>query len=272
MRPIAVIGNLARDFVGNGLPSRVGGAPYYGARALRLLGRPAVVVTKLAEADRRDLLPSLVALGIPVRWQPAGSTTAFAIRYEGDARRMTVEALGDSWTPEEARGWVAEALARVDWVHVAPLLRSDFPPETLAELARGRRLSLDAQGLVRPRRTGPLELDADFEPELLRHVSILKLAEEEARALLGGLDERSLRSLGVPEVVVTLGSRGTIVLADGLAEYVPARPASGVSDPTGAGDAFAAAYLSARSAGHSAPAAARRASALVAGLLTGRAR
>jgi sugar/nucleoside kinase (ribokinase family) len=41
----------------------------------------------------------------------------------------------------------------------------------------------------------------------------------------------------------------------------------GEIDPTGAGDAFAAAYLVSRSTGHAPTAAARRATALVAGLL-----
>ena len=174
---------------------------------------------------------------------------------------MVVEAVGEPWTPEEARGWVARALVGVEWVHIAPLARSDFPPETLAELSRGRRLSLDGQGLVRGSGPGPLRLDAEYDPALLRHVSILKLAEEEAHVLVEGLDE----------VIVTLGSRGAVVLADGLAELVPARRVQGDPDPTGSGDAFAAAYLAARAGGDSPPSAARRASALVAALLAGRA-
>ena len=107
---------------------------------------------------------------------------------------------------------------------------------------------------------------------MLRHVSILKLSEEEARALLGEADEPSLRSLGVPEVVITRGSRGSLVLADGVLSEVPAQPVGGPIDPTGAGDAFAAAYLVARSSGHAPVAAARRATALVAGLLARRLR
>jgi len=44
----------------------------------------------------------------------------------------------------------------------------------------------------------------------------------------------------------------------------------GPIDPTGAGDAFAAAYLVSRSTGHAPAAAARRATALVTGLLARR--
>ena len=259
MRPIAVVGNLSRDLV-DGAPPRAGGAPFHAARALRVLGRPALVGAKCADTDRDSLLTPLVRLGLPVLWRGGSSTAAFSFRYEGDRRVMEVDALGDPWTTADLHG-----LERADWVHVGALARSDFPAETLAALARDRRLSFDGQGLVRPERTGPLALDADYDPEVLRHVSILKLAEEEARVLVGEPDENALRSLGVPEVVVTLGSEGSLVLADGKLERVPARPVDG--DPTGAGDAFAAAYLASRSTGHAPAAAARRATALVAGLL-----
>ena len=272
MRPLAIVGNLSRDLVGGG-PPRVGGAPFYAGRALRVLGRPAVVVTKCAAIDRPELLPPLVALGVPVRSRGGESTATFAYEYDGDIRRMRVEALGDPWTEEDARVWVAETLGHAEWVHVGALARSDFSPGTLATLAgRGRMLSLDGQGLVRPARTGPLELDADFDRDVLKYVSILKLAEEEAEVLAPGLDEEALSALGVAEVVVTLGSRGAAVLSGGRLERVVARPVAGKIDPTGAGDAFAAAYLAARSEGHAPLSSARRATALVASLLSARLR
>ena len=267
MRPIAVVGNLAIDVVEGG-PERVGGGAFHAGRALRLLHTPARLVTKCATADRARLLPSVAALGLPVSSQGGDSTVAFGMHYDGDARTMEVLALGDPWTAEEARGWVKDALARVEWVHIAPLLRSDFPAETLRELARGRRLSYDAQGLVRPARTGPLVLDGDFDPEVLRHVSVLKLADDEAAALFGGEPtEADLEELGVPEVIVTLGSRGVLVFAGGRIQHVPASPLAGAVDPTGAGDAFAAAYISARNGGHAPVSSARRAGALVARLI-----
>jgi sugar/nucleoside kinase (ribokinase family) len=267
MRPVAVLGSLACDVVDRG-PPRVGGGPFHAARALRLLGRPARIATKCAEADRDLLLPPLVALGVPVRWRAAAATTRFSFSYEEDRRSMSVEALGEPWTADEARGWVAAALRGAEWVQVAPLVRGEFDVETLAELARGRRVLLDGQGLVREPRTGPLALGGDADPALLRSIAVLKLAEEEALALAGGLDEAALASLHVPEVVVTFGSRGCLVLADGRLAEVRARPVS--ADPTGAGDAFGAAYVTARNAGQAPLAAARRATALVADLLRGR--
>ena len=260
---LAVVGSVALDRVQGG-PPRVGGGPYYAARALRSLHVRAVIVAKCAAPDRSRVLPPLAQLGFPLEWRDSAQTAAFSIEYDGDRRRMYMDAIADPWTRDEVR------LPGVRWVHVAPLARSDFPPETLSALARGRRLSLDGQGLVRAARVGPLEVDADYDPALLRSVSILKLAEEEAELLVDGLHERALARLEVPEVLVTLGSRGCIVFHEGIAELVRASPVQN-ADPTGAGDSFAAAYLAARSRGTAPPAAARRACALVADLLAGRA-
>lgn len=259
---VAVVGSMSLDRV-NGSSPRAGGCPLYAARALRAFGTRAVVVAKCATADRPLLSPPLVGLGLPVQWRDSSATAAFSIDYDGDRRRMVVDAVADPWTPAELE------LPGVRWVHVAPLARSDFSPETLAAAGRGRCLSLDGQGLVRPARTGLLELDAEYDPELLRSVSILKLAEDEAELLVDGLDERALRKLGVPEVLVTLGARGAIVFADGVAELVRARRVD--ADPTGAGDSFASTYLAARSRGNPPTAAARLATALVGDLLAGRA-
>jgi sugar/nucleoside kinase (ribokinase family) len=262
VRRLAVVGLVSLDRVDGGLP-RLGGAPYYAARALRLLAHPAVIVTKLAAEDSGR---GLHALGLPVVSRAAPRTIAFRIENDGDHRRMEIEQLGEPWSPEEARGWVGEALAGADWVHAGALTRSDFPPETLAELRRGRRLSLDGQALVRPARTGPVEPDADFDAALLQHVDVLKLSQEEADVLDLDLDERSLGSLGVAEIVVTLGANGCVVYADGLADRVPARPLA-VRDPTGAGDEFIAAYLAFRRRRHAPVAAARLATEVVRELL-----
>jgi sugar/nucleoside kinase (ribokinase family) len=226
------------------------------------------VVAKCGEEERRAYLRRLAALGLPVSLAAGGETTSFSFRYDADGRReMRVEALGEPWREEDEPERV---LRRVEWVHVAPLLRDDFSPETLERIARRRRVLLDGQGLVRPRRVGPLVLDADFDQALLRHVSILKLAEEEAQAILGDAELEELRGLGVPEVVVTFGAGGSLILTRDAAVRVAAQAVRG--DPTGAGDAFCVAYLSARAGGHRPISAARRASALVSAVLTARAR
>lgn len=257
MPALALVGNLSRDLVDGG-PPRIGGAPYYAARAWRALGSRATIFTRCGPEERLEYARLLGALGLPVVILPGTATTAFSFYYNGDARVMTVEQTGDAWTPADA-----DAVTPGAWVHVAPLLRSDFPKETLAALARGRQLSLDGQGLVRAAEPGPLKLDANFDPAMLEHVRILKLAEEEAE-VIGAVDK-----LGVPEVLVTYGERGSCVYADGRKEDVGAWPVA--ADPTGSGDAFSAAYLTGRSRGLTPVSAARQATALVGALLSGRA-
>jgi sugar/nucleoside kinase (ribokinase family) len=260
MRRIAVVGHLCLDVVGDGAP-RIGGAPWYAARALRILGRPAAFLAKCGARERRRFLHSLGTLGFPATVVAGGETTGFTFTYEGDVRRMSLDAVGEPWRTEELA-----AVADMDWIHAAPLLRSDFDAEALATLGRGRRLLLDGQGLVRAPDPGPLRLDREFDPELLRHVTMLKLAEEEAELL------EPLSELGVEEIVVTRGRRGARLIVGDRVEEIPAPAVTGDVDPTGAGDAFAIVYLAARAHGHSPVGAARRATALVAALLAGRTR
>lgn len=259
MRPLGVIGPLSRDAVA-GTPPRIGGGPWHASRALRALGLHALVFTKCGEPDRADFRRRLASLGVPASVSADGETTAFSFSYDArGVRTMHVDAIGDPWRAADAPDAL---LRRVEWLHVAPLLRGDFDADMLERLARGRRILLDAQGIVRRRETGPLRLDGEFDPAVLRHVRILKLAEEEAEAIgdLGGLD--------VPEIVVTFGSAGSRVITRDNTVEVPARAIA--TDPTGAGDAFAIAYLGARAEGHRPISAARRATALVAALLTRR--
>jgi sugar/nucleoside kinase (ribokinase family) len=262
MRPLGVIGHLSRDVVADA-PEQVGGGPWHAGRALRALHQEAVVAVKCGDAQRGTFQRRLAALGLPVTFATAGETTAFSFAYDPDGRReMRVEAIGDPWHADELPDGL---LQRVEWLQVAPLLRGDFDPDVLARLARGPRLMFDGQGLVRARQTGPLVLDDDFDRDLLRHVAVLKLADEEARVIVGEGELGQLRSLGVAEVIVTFGFSGSLVLARGVEERVPAHPVD--ADPTGAGDMFSIAYLGARALGHRPVSAARRATALVASLL-----
>jgi len=256
---VAVLGNLSLDLVEGDAP-RPGGPPLYAARAIAALGVPAVVRAKAADADRTRLLPALQRTGLPVEWLSGAATATYEFSYEGDVRRMDVKQLGSPWTPGDVTGLEAP------WAHVGALYRGEFPPETLAALAEsGTRISLDGQGLVRPARTGPLVLEPEPDTSFLRYVSVLKLSEAEARALVGSLEERPLSELGVPEVLVTLGSRGCLVVARRSVIHVPAEPVD--ADPTGAGDSFAAAYVIERERGYAPKRAAEKATRLVGRLL-----
>jgi sugar/nucleoside kinase (ribokinase family) len=260
---IAAIGHLTRDVVAGGAP-RPGGGVFYSARALARIGADALIGASSAGDDRAHLLPPLEAFGLPVAWYPSSATTAYSFHYEGDRRIMRQDAVGDPWAPEQAVAAVGDAT----WVHVGALVRTDFPDETLAALAdRDRRLLVDAQGLVRTAAVGPLVTDGEI-GDVLRHVAILKLNDEEAETLVGSAQPERLRSLGVPEVILTLGSQGSYVITTDGIEHVPARVVVGPVDPTGAGDTFSAAYLTARSGGVGPAEAADRATTTVAAFLS----
>lgn len=253
---IALLGNLSRDLFPDAEP-RAGGAPFHAARALRRVAVRAELYARCALEDREALVLPVARLGTPVRYVPGESTATFRISYEGDVRAMVVEAIGDVWTPDD----VPVLRDSVRWVHVAPLARSDFPAETLARIGRSRHLSLDGQGLVRAPEIGELRLDDAYDPAVLEHVRVLKLAEEEAEVL------GDPAALPVREVIVTHGSLGATVYVSGVGERVPAFGIE--ADPTGAGDAFSIAYVAGRAGGLAPVAAARRATTVVADMLAG---
>lgn len=270
--PVAVIGNLVRDIVA-GAPPRPGGAVFYQARVFAEIphGRDIRLITRCAPEDRELLGKPLEEYGLPVTWRPARETQTFDFHYEGETRVMEIVALGDPWTPDDVEGWVAQAMGDAEWIVLGALTRADFPPETLVALRReGRQLLVDAQGLVRRGTLGPLVRDGKVPPESFAAVRVLKLNDAEARALVGSTEPEDLRRLCVPEVVLTLGSQGSVVITAADAEHVPAVPVEGSIDPTGAGDTFWVSYLVARSDGAGPVEAARRASELTSAFLSRR--
>ena len=264
MTVIATIGHLSRDVVGGAAP-RPGGPVYYSARALAHLGADAHAAASCAAADRGLLLPRLEAFGLPVTWYESDTTTAYGFHYEGDRRIMRQESVGEPWTPERA----LEAVGDAGWIHVGALVRTDFPEGTLTALAEGgRRLLVDGQGLVRLPTLGPLRTDGEI-GGVLRRVTILKLNDEEAETLVGSAEPERLRVLGVPEVILTLGSKGSFVVTEHAVEHVRAKEIGSPIDPTGAGDTLAAGYLTARSGGAEPVDAGRFAAEEVAAFLAG---
>jgi sugar/nucleoside kinase (ribokinase family) len=262
---VAVVGNLSLDVVDAGKPSP-GGCPTFAAEAFRRLDASGQIVTRLGEQDRGLFRPTLDDLDVSVTLLQAGETTSFAMDYDGDTRSMRVAALGEPWQPADAAALEPD----VDWVHVAPLLRGDFTPPVLEALAHGRRLSLDGQGLVRLRRLGPLQRDADYPPSLLSCVTALKLSEQEAQVVAGGhFGQADAAALAVPEILLTLGSQGVLVFVGDDESFVPARPVRDVH-ATGAGDTFMVGYAAARVDGREPVEAAELACALVTDILEAR--
>lgn len=267
---VTVLGNLAIDVI-NGAPPSPGGCASFAGVALAAAPGTAHIVA-MGEQEHHELFdPVLERLGDLVRLLPSERTSGFSLDYDDtDHRHMAVQAIGPVWTPRD----IDADDPRTTWIHLAPLLRTDFPAETLAHLAaRGHRIAYDGQGLVRADRVGPLMLDRHFSPELLRHLDVLKLAEDEAVIVADGVFDRAAAdALGVPEILVTYGSEGCDIYRDGAVERVPAAWRVMDVQTTGAGDMFTASYVAHRAAGADPRRAVEIASELVAGELQKRAK
>jgi sugar/nucleoside kinase (ribokinase family) len=94
-----------------------------------------------------------------------------------------------------------------------------------------------------------LWIDTALDPlkELLKRVDILVINEEEGRQLTGFHHPlavaEALRALGPETVIVKRGEYGALLFLEEDIFCAPAYPLKSVSDPTGAGDAFAGGFL-----------------------------
>ena len=259
---VTVLGNLAIDTI-DGAPLSPGGCASFAGVALEATGGVGRIVAMGAARDHALFDELSARLGSMLTILPSAVTSAFRLDYDDtDHRHMSVDAIGPVWQTRD----IEAANPTTTWVHLAPLLRTDFPASTLAALAqRGHRVAYDGQGLVRADCVGPMVEDRHFPAELLAHVDILKLAEDEAVVVAGGeFDARSAAALGVPEIVVTYGSEGCVIYLGDQQVRVPAAWRVMGVQTTGAGDMFTACYVANRAAGADPRRAAAAASELVA--------
>lgn len=259
-----IIANLALDRVDGG-DWTPGGCPTFAQTVFGIMDAAGAVVTSCGADDRAEF-DSVLAQDIDVQVVDAPQTTRFAIDYTGDDRTMVLHSIGHRWTEADVERLRIDS----EWVHLAPLTRADFPVATVAALAREHRVSFDGQGLVRRPELGPLQVDADFDPELLGHLSVLKLADDEAQIVGGGAGAPQIAErLGVPEIIFSHGSHGAEVFCAGEVTHLEPRSVY-TGNVTGAGDSLMTAYVIARQRGQAPVAAARQAISVVETVLEAR--
>ena len=117
-------------------------------------------------------------------------------------------------------------------------------------------LSVDAQGYLREvRGENVFAVDWPEKEEALKYIHILKANEHETEVLTGCKNPREaalkLANWGVKEVLLTLGSMGSVIYADGEFHEIPAYPPTEIVDATGCGDTYMAGYLYMRNKGAS---------------------
>ena len=98
-------------------------------------------------------------------------------------------------------------------------------------------------------------IDWQEKKKALKYIDILKVNEHEAEVLTGFKDpEKAAKQLaqwGVKEVLLTLGSLGSLIYAEGKFYKIPAYAPKEVVDATGCGDTYVLGYLYMRNKGAS---------------------
>ncbi|MBM7841889.1 PfkB family carbohydrate kinase [Herpetosiphon giganteus] len=224
-----LIGALTRDLTATGWQQ--GGTGTFAARALASWGVATTIITPAQTKIVFDLPSSCTLLRLP-----SSATATFENRYQGDARTQ----------------WLHAAPTTLDWatlgpywrtarlVHLAPLAqeltaippRSLFPQALIGLTAQGWLRMWDSTGRIQPKRWQPT-------PTELAQIDALVVSDED----VGGnfeLVASWAKACGL--VAMTQGSRGATIWINGTAQHVAAYPAQ-VSDPTGAGDVWAAAWF-----------------------------
>ena len=225
-----------------------GGTSFYFSYGLRhLMGERKDInyrlITSLAEKDMKSV-EDMRREGIEVEVIPSCETVYFENIYGANQnnRRQRVRAKADPFTREK----LGDISAR--YIVLGTLLADDFDLNALRYLSERGTLVVDAQGYLREVRGEEVHaIDWKEKREALRYVDILKVNEYEIEVLTGVTDQHRacelLAEWGVKEVLLTLGSYGSVVYADGRFYDIPAYDPLNVVDATGCGDTYVMAYV-----------------------------
>lgn len=188
--------------------------------------------------------------GIRVTVIPSQRTVYFENTYgeNQDNRSQRVLAKADPFTVEQLQNINAHIF------HLGSLLADDFSLDVVKYLSEKGILAVDAQGYlreVRGERVYPIDWTDKL--EALKYIDILKVNEHEMEVLTGHKDIKQaalqLAEWGVKEVLITLGSLGSVIYAEGRFHKIPAYPPKDIVDATGCGDTYATGYLYMRNKG-----------------------
>lgn len=252
MYDICCIGHITLDKVVT--PEQVvymaGGTSFYFSNAISNMDISYHLVTSLAEKEM-DTVEELREKNIGITVLPSAHTVYFENIYpeNRDHRIQKVSQKADAFGLDGMKHIHAAVY------HLGPLLADDIPVALIKELAAKGKVSLDVQGYLREVRGEDVHpVDWAQKKEALPFIHILKANETEMEKLTGESDVRegakTLARWGVKEVVITLGSKGSVIYADDVFYDIPAFKPTAVVDATGCGDTYMAGYLYQRSKGN----------------------
>ncbi|MGZ3757212.1 MAG: PfkB family carbohydrate kinase [Mucilaginibacter sp.] len=245
MVDICCVGHITSDKVVT--PSSVahmpGGTAWYFSHALSKLDVSYLLVTSLGLTEM-NYITSLRKIGMAVDVHPSAHTVYFENIYgdNPDERKQNVLEKAEPFKVEDV------VLAEAKIYHLGPLLADDISLDVIKVLAQKGIVSLDVQGYLRKvinHKVYPCKWpDKD---KALPYITILKADQNELLALTG-LDNiedaiLQLADVGVKEIVITNGSKGSVIYHEGFLHKIPAYFPSEVVDTTGCGDTYMAGYL-----------------------------
>lgn len=248
---VVVSGNLSLDDTitpAGSFPAAPGGDALYAALAVSAWGIVAQLVTLVGEDYPQASLDRIAAAGVDVSTVRGvdGPTVHYRVTYAPDGSR-TFEWVGPEERLLETSPTLTDygALDDADWLHLAAMPIEAHELGVTAGRLAGVPISLDPHE----------EYVTGFEDRLrplVEGVAFLP-SELEARLLLPDLRMPDLIEFGLAAaerldawepalVAIKLGALGSVVRLDGVSHHVPAE-AVRVVDPTGAGDAYAGAFV-----------------------------
>ncbi|MEP7278579.1 MAG: PfkB family carbohydrate kinase, partial [Bacteroidota bacterium] len=248
MYDICGVGHITLDKVvtPNSVKYMPGGTSYYFSNAIRNMQLHYLLVTSLG-AGEMQTVTSLRSLGIEINAYESLYSVYFENIYADnmDHRVQRVLRKADPFSAEQLKDIQAHIF------HLGPLLADDMSVDFIKALSARGRVSLDVQGFLRTVDNKNVVLaDWPEKIETLKFIDILKADDQEMEVVTGIKDVRGgalrLAEWGVKEVVITLGSRGSVIYTGGKFYDIPAYVPHHVLDATGCGDTYMAGYLSQR--------------------------
>lgn len=229
-----------------------GGTSFYFANAISHLPHKGFqLVTAVGESELGSV-EKICELGIDVRTLPSRKSVYFENIYGENQNNRTqrVLAKADPFTVEGLKDINAKIY------HLGSLLADDFSLDVIKYLSAKGTLSVDVQGYLREvQGEKVVAVDWPEKIEALGYIDILKANEKEMAVLTGCTDPREaslkLAGWGVKEVLLTLGSEGSVIYTDGKFFDIPAYPPEQIVDATGCGDTYMTGYLYMRNKGAS---------------------
>lgn len=247
MKDICCIGHITKDKIVT--PNRTvymaGGTSFYFSYAINQLPKDVTfsLVTAMDPTEKEPVEKMLKA-GIDVSMNASRNTVFFENIYgeNQNDRKQRVLAKADPFTIQQLEHVDAKVF------HLGSLLADDFPTEVVEYLSRKGRVSIDVQGYLREVRDEKVyPIDWKEKLKVLKHTYYLKVNETEMETITGLKDAHEAAKLihawGVTEVIITLGSEGSLVYVDDKFYEIPAYPPHEVVDATGCGDTYSAGYL-----------------------------